>query len=99
MATSIGSRIFDRRAFGFHSQRHELQRQNTMRGVSQMKKLAFGALIVGLIAACGGSSSNNNKKIILPDGSGSGGPDAPMTCNPLTQTGCAAGQKCTWVTD
>ena len=64
-----------------------------------MKKLAFGALIVGLIAACGGSSGNNNKKIMLPDGSGSGTPDAPMVCNPLTQTGCATGQKCTWVTD
>jgi hypothetical protein len=69
-----------------------------------MRKLAFGALIVGLAvvgAACGGNSSNNNKNtnktISLPDSSTVD--TSSMICNPLTQTGCQAGQKCTWVTD
>jgi hypothetical protein len=63
-----------------------------MRGVSQMKKLAFGALFVGLLVACGGDGN----KIMIKD---SGGPDAPMVCNPLTQAGCMAGEKCTWLLD
>lgn len=58
-----------------------------------MKKLAFGALFVGLLVACGGGDSN---KIVIVD---SGGPDAPMVCNPLTQSGCATGEKCTWLLD
>lgn len=61
-----------------------------------MKKLALGALFVGLLAACGGGSDTN--KIHIPDGSGTtdGG---PTTCNPLTQMGCNAGEKCTWIID
>jgi len=57
-----------------------------------MKKLAFGALLVGFLVAagCGG----NDPKVILPDSSGSN-----TTCNPLTQAGCAAGEKCTWLLD
>ncbi|HEY5945047.1 MAG TPA: hypothetical protein VIV40_06120, partial [Kofleriaceae bacterium] len=59
-----------------------------------MKKLAFGALFVGLLVACGGGS--DSKKIHTVD---SGGPDGPTQCNPLMQTGCAAGEKCTWLVD
>jgi len=60
-----------------------------------MKKLALGALFVGLIAACGGGS--DSKKIVLPDGAG--GDTGPSICSPLTQTGCNAGEKCTWIWD
>ena len=59
-----------------------------------MKQPAFGALLVGLIAACGGGDSNN--KIKLPDASTV---DGIGQCNPLTQAGCAAGEKCTWLVD
>ena len=59
-----------------------------------MKKLALGALFVGLLAACGGGS--DNKKIMVVD---SGGDTGPMVCNPLMQTGCQANEKCTWIID
>ena len=59
-----------------------------------MKKLALGALFVGL-AACGGGSNSNSVNLIDASGDGGGG----MACNPLTQTGCDAGQKCTWIND
>ncbi|MGE0870276.1 MAG: hypothetical protein AB7P03_17050 [Kofleriaceae bacterium] len=72
-----------------------------------MKKLALGALFVGLVAACGGGGSksdknnnnDNNNDIMLIDSSTT--PDAPVTaaCNPNAQTGCQAGEKCTWITD
>lgn len=62
-----------------------------------MKNVAFGALIVGLLVACGGSSSSP-KKIMVHDGATVDSPPV-LICNPATQTGCAAGQKCTWVTD
>ncbi|MCE9573346.1 MAG: hypothetical protein K8W52_09330 [Deltaproteobacteria bacterium] len=63
-----------------------------------MKKLAFGALFIGLLtAACGGgSSSNADAKIIVtadaaqPDGS-------VAACNVTAQTGCDPGEKCTWI--
>jgi hypothetical protein len=58
-----------------------------------MKKLAFGALFVGLLAACGGGSDS---KIKIVDSSTI---DTPMACNPLTQAGCATGEKCTWLLD
>ena len=62
-----------------------------------MKKLALGALFAGLLAACGGGSDKNKTMIVVdPDGSGS---DVIPTCSPLTQTGCEAGQKCTWIID
>jgi hypothetical protein len=60
-----------------------------------MKKLAFGALLVGLLAACGGGG-DGNKKVVVPDGSTV---DTLDVCNPLTQAGCAAGEKCTWMLD
>ena len=64
--------------------------------LSKINTLAFGALFVGLMAACGGG--NGKPKIVdAPTGdSGSGSGDA---CNVLTQMGCDTGQKCTWVED
>ena len=59
-----------------------------------MKKLALGALFAGL-AACGGGGGNTDGVIIQVDG----GLVEPGVCNPLTQTGCNAGEKCTWWTD
>src|SRR5574338_400274 len=87
--------LLNRRGYREHSQRHVLQR-HTMRGVSRMKKLALGALLIGLLAACGGDDGKNGKIMPLD-----GGADAPstMTCNPLTQAGCAANEKCTWLID
>ena len=68
-----------------------------------MKNLAFGALLVGLMAACGGGSNSKSGTKIKPidsgSGSGSDGDAGTAICNVLTQTGCASGQKCTWVTD
>ncbi len=59
-----------------------------------MKKLALGALFAGL-TACGGGGGNSNVSIIdAPVGDGGG-----MICNPLTQTGCQTGEKCTWIND
>lgn len=54
-----------------------------------MKKLAL-ALLVGTIAACGGGG-----KTTLIDGA----VDAQVACNPVMQTGCNAGEKCTWILD
>ena len=59
-----------------------------------MRKLAFAALLVGLVAC---SKSNGATKIILVDApSGDGG---GALCNVLTQTGCASGEKCSWIED
>ncbi len=58
-----------------------------------MQKLALGAL-VALSVACSGNSDN---KVHIVTDSGSGGSDT--ACNPLTQTGCATGEKCTWIYD
>lgn len=59
-----------------------------------MKKLALGALFVGLAAACGGGNSNP----MLPD-SGMPPDSGPVQCSPTAQTGCDPGQKCTWIVD
>jgi hypothetical protein len=59
-----------------------------------MKKLALGAMFVGLLVACGGG--DDNKKLTIVDGSTI---DAVGVCNPLTQAGCATGEKCTWLMD
>ncbi len=62
-----------------------------------MKKLALGALFVGLVA-CGGGKKD--PPILIDSGSGSNDVDAPdvAACNPVTQTGCNAGERCTDVT-
>ena len=59
-----------------------------------MKKLALGALFVGLTACGGGGNSSVN----LIDSAG-GGDGSGSICNPLTQTGCSTGEKCTWIND
>jgi hypothetical protein len=63
-----------------------------VRGVCEMKKLALGALVVGLSAACGGGGGGGVK---LLDAS----IDAQVVCNPSAGTGCATGEKCTWIVD
>lgn len=55
-----------------------------------MKKLALGALLAGAIAACGGGGD-----VKLLDAS----LDALAACDPIAQTGCQAGEKCTWIVD
>jgi hypothetical protein len=67
-----------------------------------MKTLALGALFVGLLAACGGSKNPNKTGITIvdgPPGDGSGSNMMTGACSPLTQAGCNAGQKCSWVID
>jgi len=59
-----------------------------------MKKLALGALMIGLLAACGGGSGDDD--VTLPPDAASG-PDASAECNPISNTGCDTGQKCTWI--
>jgi hypothetical protein len=56
-----------------------------------MKKLAFGALMIGLLstAACGGGDSPT-----LIDGAPI---DSAVACDPVANTGCPDGQKCTWI--
>lgn len=69
-----------------------------------MKKLAFGALFTGLlsvVAACGGGDSAPDAPDICVGAEcvdGGTTPDAGQVCNPVAQTGCEAGQKCTWIT-
>src|ERR1041384_6608 len=56
-----------------------------------MNKLAW-VLLVGVVvgaSACGGGG------VKLLDGGG----DAAMACDPVAQSGCQAGEKCTWVVD
>ena len=58
-----------------------------------MRKLAFGAITFGLLAAlaaCGGGDGPT-----LVD-SGVDGPPT-LACNPVEQTGCGNGEKCTWI--
>jgi len=57
-----------------------------------MKKLALGALLVGLSAACGGGGGGGVKLL-------DAGIDAPTVCDPVAKTGCASGEKCTWIVD
>jgi hypothetical protein len=55
-----------------------------------MKNLFLGAAVAALAAACGGGG-----KTQLLDAS----IDAQLVCNPIAQTGCKAGEKCTWIVD
>ncbi len=61
------------------------------------KKL-IGALFLGLVAACGGGSGGGGP-VFVDAAPPSDSTVVPPTCNPLTQTGCNAGEKCTWWTD
>ncbi len=56
-----------------------------------MMKLVLGALLIGLVG-CGGSKDN---PMLIDSGMDSN----QSTCNPVAQTGCAANEKCTWITD
>lgn len=56
-----------------------------------MRTLAFTLLF---LMACSDKGSNNT--LILDVGAGD---TLPPSCNPLTQTGCDAGEKCTWIND
>src|SRR5882724_4156877 len=58
-----------------------------------MKKLALGALLIGLVAC-----SKNPAKPDAPAGEGGVTPDAGA-CDVLANTGCASGEKCTWIWD
>ena len=64
-----------------------------------MKQVAHTLVYACLVAlaACG-SSNNNNTHTDAPKGSGSA-IDAPLVtaCDPITQTGCSTGERCTWV--
>jgi hypothetical protein len=60
-----------------------------------MKKLSLGALFLGVAtAACGGGDDGNNDIMLTPDAEE---PDALVLCNANAQTGCDAGEKCTWI--
>jgi len=61
-----------------------------------MKKLALGALFVGLIAACGGGKKN--PPVLVDAGDDVDAPDT-LICNPVAQTGCQANEKCSWIID
>ncbi len=70
-----------------------------------MKKLAFGALFAGLLSftACGGGDASPDAPNVCVGNAcvdGGGGIDStpPLLCNPVEQTGCEAGEKCTWIT-
>lgn len=57
-----------------------------------MKKLALGAVFIGLLAACGGGDDTMIDVIDAGEG-----PDASQACNPVSQTGCGVDEKCTWI--
>jgi hypothetical protein len=62
-----------------------------------MKKLALGAIVLltSALAACGGGGSDDDDVIFI-DASTIDGNDPPA-CNAAENSGCAAGQKCTWI--
>lgn len=60
-----------------------------------MKKLALGALFVGLVGACGDDGNTPS----FPDGGTNPDSNTPTQCSPTLQTGCEAGEKCTWIVD
>jgi hypothetical protein len=55
-----------------------------------MKNLIPGAVVAALAAACGGGG-----KTQLLDAS----VDALLICDPIAQTGCKGGERCTWIVD
>ncbi len=56
-----------------------------------MKKLALGALFAGLMACGGGNGTPMLIDMAVDTGS--------SVCNPVSQTGCGANEKCAWITD
>ena len=62
-----------------------------------MKKLALSALLAGFLVACGGGGKKDDGVVIVDGNEGDGPPSG--VCNPLTQAGCAAGEKCSWIID
>src|ERR1041385_2188076 len=56
----------------------------------RMKNYILGAAVLALAAACGGGSKPT--LIAAPI-------DAIPTCNPIAQSGCKTGEKCTWIVD
>lgn len=61
-----------------------------------MKNVALGAILIGLLAACGGGDDGDD--VTIDPDANTGGPDAASAaCNPVSQTGCATGEKCTWI--
>jgi hypothetical protein len=57
-----------------------------------MRNLALGILLGGIVAASAACGGDDPEIIDVPG-------DALLACNPTKQTGCAAGEKCTWVVD
>jgi hypothetical protein len=61
-----------------------------------MKKIAFATLFMGMastgLLACGGGDDDGDDGIMFAD-------SAPVddACNPVTQDGCADGEKCSWL--
>jgi hypothetical protein len=53
------------------------------------------AAVLVIVAACGGATP------VSPDAAADATPSCPDgaagACDPITQTGCAPGQKCTWI--
>lgn len=61
-----------------------------------MKRLIISALCAVAFGACGGSSSNNNDDgpVFTDAGPTFDGGGEVLECNPVTQAGCEAGEKC-----
>src|SRR5262245_5696731 len=55
-----------------------------------MKNLILGAAFVAMAAACGGGSKPQLLDAAI---------DSQFACNPVAQTGCKTGEKCTWIVD
>jgi hypothetical protein len=71
-----------------------------LEGAPRMKKIAFAALFLGVastgLLACGGDDDSGDITFADSGPGGDGGGSA--TCNPVTQQGCADGEKCSWLT-
>lgn len=60
-----------------------------------MKKLVLTALCALAFGACGDDGGGDTGIVVTPDGgTGDGDGGTTAACNPVTQAGCEAGQKC-----
>lgn len=59
-----------------------------------MKKLVLTALCALAFGACGDDGGGSGTVTLTPDGGGNGDGGNTAACNPVTQAGCDAGQKC-----